>query len=757
VGLPMASGFPLATTLGTQASPLVADLDGDGVLDAVTAHEQIYAFHADGSEVRDGDSDPRTLGVWTYRPDVLRGYWASPVVGDIDGDGRLEALGVSFAEGEMVIWDSSGHVLPGWPQHLWTGDTPRISTPVLADVTGDGLPEIFTQGVKGLWGFDRNGNELRDGDNDPSTKGIFYPSEGVYSYGSVGAADFDGDGLSEIVFGTRLDGSPAGRNMGRIYVIDHNGRPLPGWPVAVAGGITSSPAIGDVDGDGKLDIVIATGSDSLEVRDIKGNSLPGWPKWVYVSTQDVMPSPALADVDNDGSLDIAMVSGNDTVNLWHGDGTPFPGFYRDFPDELGHLMPSRGSPSLANLDADDDLEIIWGNRNGWIFALNDDGTYVDGFPLKTDSPLDGGILVTDLDGDGYNEVVASGFDRAIVVFRSLGRVTANPGWPMFRHDPRRTGCVTTPLVEATEPRLALGLLQGTQLPEVVSITVVATKALQVPPQVTLDDAALTVSVADASRRYYRAEVTLGEGAHTVVASGTDRRGQSARTERTVNALGAPSVAGWMEAPESGVSVWVGGLGGWPRMLLAQRVEGASGEDGVPAGGGTRVQVGPPGAKAPPGTQLRFAVPRAWKGATVDRWDGAAWHPLVLCDWSPGAATVPVSLFGWYRLAEAPEAVVVPHPALAVMPAAPNPFAGATRIAFALSAPQQVRVEVFDVRGRRVRDLADREFPAGEHALEWDGVDEVGRTAPAGVFFVRVSAGADRLAQRIVRLGGGEAR
>ena len=149
-------------------------------------------------------------------------------------------------------------------------------------------------------------------------------------------------------------------------------------------------------------------------------------------------------------------------------------------------MSSRGSPSVANLDEDDDLEIVWGNRTGWIFALNKDGSYVDGFPLKTDSPMDGGVLVTDLDGDGLNEVVISGFERGIYVFRSKGRVVANAGWPMFRHDPRRTGYVGTPMREAVEPRLALGLLQGAQLPEFLSITVVATKELASPAAVTLD-------------------------------------------------------------------------------------------------------------------------------------------------------------------------------------------------------------------------------------------------------------------------------
>ncbi len=757
--LPLAAGFPLAANQGTQASPLVADLDGDGVQDVITGREQIYAFHGDGSEVWDGDADARTMGVWSSRPTVAIGYWASPSAADLDGDGRLELVGVSRGEGEVVVWDSFGRLLPGWPRYAWTGDVSRISTPVLADVTGDGLPEIFFQGVKGLWGFDRFGNELRDGDSDPATYGIFHRTEGVYSYGSVAAADLDGDGREEIVLGTRVDGVPTSESyMGRIHVLDDDGTPFPGWPIATRGAITSSPALADLNRDGKIDIIITTGSDSVEVRGLDGKSLPGWPKSAYVQNQDLMPSPAVADVDNDGTLEVISVSGNGVANLWRADGTSFSGFPVFFLDEIGRLMSSRGSPSVANLDEDDDLEIVWGNRTGWIIAVNKDASYVDGFPLKTDSPMDGGVLVTDLDGDGLNEVVISGFDRGIYVFRSKGRVVANAGWPMFRHDPRRTGYVGAPQREAVEPRLALGLLQGAQLPEFLSITVVSTKELVNPAAVTLDGVSLAVSVADAARRFYRASATLTVGTHRVVVTATAKDGRTARTERSLDVLGAPQSLGWMEARQAEVAVWAGGLGGWPDLLLVQRMSGTSlSEDGIPPGDGERVQVGPVGSAAPPGTQVRFAVPAEWAGAAVTWWDGAAWRPVTLSAWSSGSATVPAANFGWYRLNASGTVHVEPRPALAVSAAAPNPFSASTRIAFALSSEARVRLEIFDVRGRKVKILADRVFPDGDHEVGWDGGDDAGRPAPAGVFFVRVVAGKERAVQRIVRLGGGGER
>jgi flagellar hook assembly protein FlgD len=51
---------------------------------------------------------------------------------------------------------------------------------------------------------------------------------------------------------------------------------------------------------------------------------------------------------------------------------------------------------------------------------------------------------------------------------------------------------------------------------------------------------------------------------------------------------------------------------------------------------------------------------------------------------------------------------------------------------------RVRVNIYDVAGRRVRTLADRIFPAGEQELPWDGTDDAGHRVGRGVYFVRSS-------------------
>lgn len=82
-------------------------------------------------------------------------------------------------------------------------------------------------------------------------------------------------------------------------------------------------------------------------------------------------------------------------------------------------------------------------------------------------------------------------------------------------------------------------------------------------------------------------------------------------------------------------------------------------------------------------------------------------------------------------------------------AAPNPARGEARLSMVLSRGAPVRVEVFDLRGRRVRVLSDRAASAGARELTWDGRDDFGAATGPGVYFVRVSAGAESRTVRLV--------
>ena len=68
----------------------------------------------------------------------------------------------------------------------------------------------------------------------------------------------------------------------------------------------------------------------------------------------------------------------------------------------------------------------------------------------------------------------------------------------------------------------------------------------------------------------------------------------------------------------------------------------------------------------------------------------------------------------------------------------NPvLAGSAAISLGLAQSDRVEIRIYDVGGRLIRSLANRYFPAGEHELVWDGLDDGGRRMARGVYFTRV--------------------
>ncbi len=82
-------------------------------------------------------------------------------------------------------------------------------------------------------------------------------------------------------------------------------------------------------------------------------------------------------------------------------------------------------------------------------------------------------------------------------------------------------------------------------------------------------------------------------------------------------------------------------------------------------------------------------------------------------------------------------------------AAPNPLGrSGTRLSFTIPAAREASVEVFDVRGRRVRSLRAGPLPAGAHTVMWDGRDATGRMLPSGVYLVHLRTETEHTTRRV---------
>lgn len=432
---PSAAGWPAEFGQPTSSNVCLGDLDGDGDPELVVGADYLYAFRADGTEVRDGDGAPATTGIFST---LLHNIASSPAIADVDLDGVPEIIAASWNDSLVAVFRPDGSLLPGWPKR---GAAPFWSSPAVGDIDNDGLPDIVIgSNTNRLYAWHADGTEVRDGDNNAATDGVlFVPSGTVISSPSI--ADLDGDNVKEIVFGT---------SGARVYVMHHDGV-LPGWPFQTVGSFSSSPAIGDIVPGGTREIAIATTNDSIYVLTAAGARAPGWPRPLEMTTGNGRAtSPVLARLRahlGEPTLHVVVAGANGSLRAYDTDGSVAPGF-----TALSTGALTEASPAVADLDGDGAPEILIASEDRRLHAYTHDGSAVSGFPIEIGAEARSTPAIWDIDGDGATEIALAGWDRKLHVWRYPGffSLFAAP-WPMWRHDNWHTGLATFPILTHADP------------------------------------------------------------------------------------------------------------------------------------------------------------------------------------------------------------------------------------------------------------------------------------------------------------------
>jgi WD40 repeat protein len=141
------------------------------------------------------------------------------------------------------------------------------------------------------------------------------------------------------------------KNAGQVFALHHDNTVL--WMRFAAQNLffNPSPALADLDGDGRLETIIPSSNRRLYVFGPTGADMPGWPQF-YSTTTYTESSPLVADLDGDGGLDILLGHEGRFVNAWSASGTPLDGFPLALKDAM------RGTPAVVDLDQNGDVEII---------------------------------------------------------------------------------------------------------------------------------------------------------------------------------------------------------------------------------------------------------------------------------------------------------------------------------------------------------------------------------------------------------------
>ncbi|UCF05661.1 MAG: VCBS repeat-containing protein [bacterium] len=409
---PQQAGWPNYVGKETASSPKVADIDGDRHPEIVIGSDYVYAWHADGIEVRDGDNQPITWGVLNTDGD---NYTATVALGDLDGNLGAEIVAASWNTREIYVFDHDGNTLPGWPQ---TTIDLCWASPVLGDIDDDGDLEVIAHDVDGyIYAWHHNGTEVRDGDSNGSTNGVFYVTHGVggapWHVSTPALADMDDDGIVEIIVATPDDAN--GVLEDSIYCLNSDGSAVPGWPVLIVdegGSFSASPAVGDIDDDGFPEVVAQNSAGWVHCWNHDGTEATGWPRWMY-SNKFFVGSPALADLNGNGKLEIVIPEMRGNLYIYRYQGGSFSGWPKQYDPDQGY---TESSPTIADIDNDGSLDIIIGCEQGRLSAWNVSGEYIAGFPIFLNSFIRGVPMVKDIDYDGDIELIGTAWDKNVYVW-----------------------------------------------------------------------------------------------------------------------------------------------------------------------------------------------------------------------------------------------------------------------------------------------------------------------------------------------------
>ncbi len=242
-------------------------------------------------------------------------------------------------------------------------------------------------------------------------------------------ADLDGDGDLDLMVGSKItpDGSASlitrFENVGTLTAPSFVER----GELAARFEYQSAPAVGDLDGDGLPDLLVGSWRDRLQWwRNTGTRTAPAWTladSAVVTITRGSNTVPALGDLDGDGDLDLVIGEASGVLNLYRNTGTRTAPAFELLSDEFqGIDVGRRSAPVLVDLDGDGRLDLVIGSEDGVITAWRNVTTggelrfeELAGFQVRTDGYA--APALGDLDGDGQLDLIVGALSGGLRYFR----------------------------------------------------------------------------------------------------------------------------------------------------------------------------------------------------------------------------------------------------------------------------------------------------------------------------------------------------
>ncbi len=337
----------------------------------------------------------------------------------------------------------------GWPQRIpfyydsqggyyWSVG---YLEPVVDDINNDGYAEIIVYRgsvPQKLQAFNYDGSLLWTAD-------VGAPETGNGGNLHIPLVDdVNGDGFDEIIVFRFL----LNQGYSHLYVFDHNGSVLPGWPIVLPKEYHPTLLVADVNTDGFNEIVFK-GNDAYDIRlviiDHTGSILTQWGLSEKHWGSSIESSPAVGNFDEDPELEIVCAGPSENAGYnassgeWNNEGVIHV-YNIDGSEVAGWPKYTAGvifsSPVTGDIDNNGDVDIVVGlqfagdapdDRYGGLYAFDKNGNVLPGFPFEKGWNFCSTPALADFDNDGDLEITASRLGFYTYVLHHDG--TLATGWP----------------------------------------------------------------------------------------------------------------------------------------------------------------------------------------------------------------------------------------------------------------------------------------------------------------------------------------
>jgi hypothetical protein len=697
------------------------DVNGDGFSDVIVgANEYSNGQAGEGRAFvyHGGSEGLATAPVAFINGGQQGGGWGSSVAtaGDVNGDGYSDIVVAAFAydngqadEGKAWVYHGTLHGLTNIP--VWSTETNQLAAGIwtamsAGDVNGDGYSDVLI----GSPNYDDNG--LTDAGRADlflgSLSGLgpsphFTTTGGqagaYYGYSAGSAGDVNGDGYGDYIIGAPYwDNGQNSEGQASLYQGGPSGLSLVSWQIEsnqadAALGFSVGTA-GDVNGDGFSDVLV---------------SLPAYDHpqsnegviWVYHgSSNGLVQNPArVLELDQaQAVLGTQAATAGDVNGDGYSDVIVAANSYSNGQQSEGGAFVWHGGPSgLGALPA---------------WRVESDQTLAQLSRVAT---------AGDVNGDGYSDVLvgAPSYDNPE---NNEGVVWLYYGSP--------AGLVNSPwVVQGDQPSAVFGLSIGTAGDvngDGFSDAIVGAPDYDFT---STNEGMVWVFLGNKGDGLDRTRQQLRTGSMTPI----DLLGKSDAQSFRLRALcrtpaGRGRVRLQIEAKPLGTP-----FDGTDLVTTPATITGVPGIDGSMVSlTGT--------ASVFPGAAYRWRVRIA---------SDSPFFPRTPWLWMPGNGVTESDIRTGGLPVGVADAAPAPPADLRLTAGAPNPFRIETRFQYQVPAAGRVRLGVYDVQGRCVRELADDRRPAGQYAATWDGRNGKGTELPSGIYFLRLELAGEATAQKIV--------